>query len=249
MPTFTQTLTPIPTLAPEEALEKVQELLRTNMDCQFPCWWGITPGASSWSKTRNYIKSFAFRQGEEIQKLTSDKKLSFDAYFPLDDAPSLMNSLLVTFTVDPGSGVIQQIYTSQDYSLPTLQDIYGSPDQVWLTASGIPVTGPAAYHIELFFQKTGIIASIGGDARLIHRDEGDYTIVCQETLLKDARGLTFWSPDDLKTFEDFSELYPIGKYRLLEDVTNLQVQEFIELLKQEGANECMEIPMRFWYEP
>lgn len=248
-PTFTQTLTPLPTLLPDEALELVQELLRTNMGCQFPCWWGITPGISTWANTRNYIKTFAFRLGEGRKTPTSDKNLSYSAYFPLDAEPTLMNSLMGTFTVDPDSGVIRQISTSQNFSLLSFLESYGVPEQVWLTASGIPQTGPAAYAIELIYPSKGIMAGPNGHAQLFHREDGDITTVCLETLRNDARGLTFWTPEDQEIFKKIIDLYNAHRYKPLEEVTGMKIEEFMEILTKGDANDCLEIPMRIWYPP
>jgi hypothetical protein len=42
--------TPLPTLAPDEMQATVRQMLQTNGGCELPCWWGITPGETSWEE-------------------------------------------------------------------------------------------------------------------------------------------------------------------------------------------------------
>ena len=42
------TYTPFSTLSPSGSISLVLELLQNNPSCLLPCWWGITPGETSW---------------------------------------------------------------------------------------------------------------------------------------------------------------------------------------------------------
>jgi len=58
-PTATPTLTPLPTLPLQDAKNLVQELFETNRGCLLPCWWGITPGQTTWGEARQFLEQFA----------------------------------------------------------------------------------------------------------------------------------------------------------------------------------------------
>ena len=67
-PTFTPTsapspvltspplLTPLPTLSPTEAEEKLRLWIAGVFDCLLPCWGGITPGVTTWPEARQVIE-------------------------------------------------------------------------------------------------------------------------------------------------------------------------------------------------
>ena len=58
-PTKIPTLKPLPTLTTQEALLKVEDLFLHNGGCELPCWWGITPGETTWQSTQQFLASFA----------------------------------------------------------------------------------------------------------------------------------------------------------------------------------------------
>ena len=51
--------TPSPTLLPDEAVSAIKELLRTNGMCEFPCWWGFTPGRSNILEVKSLLLPMA----------------------------------------------------------------------------------------------------------------------------------------------------------------------------------------------
>ena len=50
LPDLIPETTPSPTDIPERVTEFVLEMLETNGDCDLPCFWGITPGETSWTE-------------------------------------------------------------------------------------------------------------------------------------------------------------------------------------------------------
>ena len=57
--TYTPTLTSLPTLQANEAIKKAKELLETNNRCTLPCFWGITPGITTWDYTNSFLQTFS----------------------------------------------------------------------------------------------------------------------------------------------------------------------------------------------
>lgn len=52
------TPTTLSTLSYDEALVTVQTLYETNNGCLLPCWWGITPGKTTWEQTKDLLSPF-----------------------------------------------------------------------------------------------------------------------------------------------------------------------------------------------
>ena len=56
--TETPTLTPLPTIAQSEVHDYVIGMIETNGGCELPCWWGITPGETTWGEAKQIIETF-----------------------------------------------------------------------------------------------------------------------------------------------------------------------------------------------
>jgi len=246
-PTATATREPLPTLPPTEALEKVQELLETNGGCAFPCWWGITPGETNWEEVVDTLQPIAWRISSFKNHPVYKDKVTREFYFAIDDQPTLMNSLMAVFVLEKATLRIEWITTGQNYNLISLLESLGPPEEVWMTATGIPITGPTAYEIYLFYPAKGIMASIGGDARVIHQKGDDFVLLCQSMFLEDAGGLRFWSPDKKIEFHQFfREFDRINGYLPIESVLGNSLQEFTDFILENDDANCLEIPMSKW---
>jgi hypothetical protein len=60
-PAFTSPplLTPLPTLSPTDAEEKLRAWIDGVFDCLLPCWGGITPGLTTWPEARQIIEQIS----------------------------------------------------------------------------------------------------------------------------------------------------------------------------------------------
>ncbi|HWR64712.1 MAG TPA: hypothetical protein VN364_01195 [Bellilinea sp.] len=246
-PTATGTREPLPTLPPAEAFEKVEELLETNGGCAFPCWWGITPGKTSWNEVLDMLQPIAWRMSSLKNHPVYKDKVTREFYFAFDDEPTLINSLMVIFVLEKETLEIEWIVSGQPYDLLFILDTYGAPDEILINADGIPVTGPAAYDYNLIYSKHGIIAGGGRDAKVIHRNGEDFALICQSDFKTDARGLVFWSPELKLEFKDvFIQYESIENYLLLETVIGMNQKEFTTFILENDAGNCLEIPMSKW---
>jgi hypothetical protein len=55
IPTPTLYLTPLPTLS---FYKTAYLLYEANNICSLPCWWGISPGISTWTESKQWIEHF-----------------------------------------------------------------------------------------------------------------------------------------------------------------------------------------------
>lgn len=61
-PTPTQTRTPEITPLPTEQVQAwIKEQMKTNPSCRLPCWWGITPGKTTWIEAQAFLAPYATR--------------------------------------------------------------------------------------------------------------------------------------------------------------------------------------------
>jgi len=246
-PTATTSREPLPTLPPAEALEKVRELLETNGGCTFPCWWGITPGETNWEEVVDTLQPIAWRISSFKDHPVYKDKVTREFYFAIDDQPTLMNSLMVIFVLEKETLEVEWIVSGQPFNIEELLLSFGVPEEIWVTADGIPVTGPVVYSIDLFYSQIGIMTGISNYAEMIHKNGEDFALICNSALIDDAFGLLFFPPD---TRMDYQEFYIEDKrpneFLPIQTATNMTPEDFYDLVLSGGPNECFEIPMSNW---
>lgn len=57
-PTTTVTFTPLPVLSKDKVRAKFDQLYNYNAGCRLPCWWGITPGITTWGEALHFLSQF-----------------------------------------------------------------------------------------------------------------------------------------------------------------------------------------------
>ena len=97
MPTLPGTPSQNPTMAPEDAMEFVLELMENNGGCHLPCWWGqIVPGVTRWEDAKSFLETFAsdIRLAGQV-----DDYLLYGAYFTVPKNVRYFEKLEVSIDV------------------------------------------------------------------------------------------------------------------------------------------------------
>ncbi len=135
-PTSTPTPTTYPTLDSQGRLNFVLQALKTNGGCELPCWWGITPGKTTWEEM---IRTFA-KQGigfSEEGKLDLDlttkdnhRQETIDVTF--QKGHDFVQS--INIKTNYYDLLAQQEYSEdwRNYTLDQVLTRYGVPTQVYL---------------------------------------------------------------------------------------------------------------------
>jgi hypothetical protein len=243
------TLTPLPTIAPDEAAIFVEELLETNSGCQFPCWWGIIPGETRWIDAKNFLDTFAIdyavtgfgggRSAYEVYvpSAYSERHISY-TFYVLDN---------VVYGVGTGIGGL----TWRNYELHQILNSFGPPKEVWIE------TFWREYHpfrVILFYPHLGIMVLYANDGST----SGDNIVGCpQDTdefpeMSSQQRLPWLWvfTPDEGTTFvetADFiAETMGADNYLALEEATDMDVETFYETFKEASTTTCLITPSELW---
>jgi hypothetical protein len=236
------TWTPLPTLDQPGALELVTRLQEDNGGCRLPCWWGITPGETSWAEARQFLETFA----SSIETLNRT---------PEPGTSSAPASHYVTFSAGGGrggatvttmDGAITGIlsgptYTRRSFNLGELLRDYGPPTIVLLHT--FPRRGPYGlpFGLVLYYQHDRFLALYDVEGQV----EGDEVEGCfGET----GPHLWTWSDNerwDLNRIRDETlGVDPTHHLRRLEDVTQFDIPRFsLEFL---SASACLRTPAAEW---
>jgi hypothetical protein len=134
---------------PEEVQQRAFDTIKTNNNCRLPCFWGITPGKTSWAEAEEFLGTFnhIYKSEERFRDGPYDQ---FSTPLDLSDAES-RSSLQVSIKVSVGDGIAQRIhvltaipgdYSKQDgliyrkywfrYSLDQIFKQLGKPDDVYI---------------------------------------------------------------------------------------------------------------------
>lgn len=145
--TLEPTLTAIPkaTLVPEEARKLVQELLENNGGCKLPCWWGITPGKTTWAEARIFLEGFSVYVGEtgEVQ-IPLPTPYSNATY--MDHGYSIKNGIVDHID-------IYNFNLAPNYYLPKFLETYGQPTEIWMRTYSKYEMGIHPFLVDLFLSR------------------------------------------------------------------------------------------------
>ena len=161
--------TPVPTLAPEIALARIRELYQDTEPCELPCWWGITPGMTTWAQARHILSELGPEYGPYDRDIVTRYIYSFEV--PVNFEPlnygfievSLYVHDEIVVAVGTSTGWIHQDF---DYSLANLLALFGQPDEIWVSHSTVEADFHIEYSIHLFYKAQGVLLSNSGEATL-----------------------------------------------------------------------------------
>jgi hypothetical protein len=270
-PTDTPTPSPIPstrvprptrpvlasTMTSDEEYAFVSKMLEDNGGCRLPCWWGFTPGETSWEITKTFFASL----GKKFESWSVDGIRNYTVYF---DIPDHHHSHGEFYSVG-GGGTIEMIsigaippadeggYLYEDpqfvadwkvYMLSQILTNYGQPPQVLL---GIDRNTPwTPFDLLLFYPEKGILVQYSGPAE---RGEDTFRVCPHRSKIT----LYLWIPEQYAGLEDVpgigSYTYAVDDMSLLhswEEATGMSIEQFHQTFIQPDNQTCLETPAELW---
>jgi hypothetical protein len=258
LPTKTATPTKYPTLDSQGRLNFVLQELKTNGGCQLPCWWGITPGKTTWEEmVDTFVKQgIGFGNADRNQlflDVVANKKY---AQQTVDVTFQQENSLVqnINIGMDYYYVLVQPEYSElwQKYSLDQVMSQFGVPTGVYLqytTEGGDWAPGISAdYDLWVVYDARGIAIRYPG--KLIHDIQGWYT--CPKYGLLDGIEIQLYSPTSKPFIPDTNSRHGpfISFSGTLQELTGLSLQKFYEMFSQNSPQGCLLVtdPDPWWYD-
>lgn len=243
-PGVTSVPTSLSALSPTQAQELILDLLQNNGGCKLPCWWGITPGKTSWEEAKSFLETFA----SKISASGPPNNFSAAAFF-LGVPKEISSITMIATGFEVQDGIVEQI-SSHDfegisaYHLPQFLSTYGPPSEVWLYTSSYMAEATAGlpFIVILFYPKQGILAAYSTDG-----EPGAKLIV---GCLKQNPSLRLWSPKEALTFQKAANMFNWDvndpPTLPLAEATDLTVEEFYQTFKSPSEIPCLETPAELW---
>ena len=160
VPNLMPSSTPSPTDKPERVTEFVHEMMETNGECDLPCWWGFTPGETSWTELRARLTAAGvFIEGEWLD-LSPWKDItgnSIVVQFRRDK--DIVEEIQIHCEMDPDVIFVDgMVDVCGEYALPSSLSRFGVPSQVNLSMSRID----SLYELWMTYGYPGITISYPG---------------------------------------------------------------------------------------
>jgi hypothetical protein len=252
-PTTTETL--VPTLAPDVARDALFQMIRTNGNCNLPCWWGITPGTSTGSNIYSALAPFSAIASDKNLSQTKPGGMQF--YFTTNNYNVLL-ALGYLFLEDNGPiGIIgvqimqtkgKQYTPYSDvfsrYSLQNILSVNGPPTKVELIA-GLHKFDPnsgTTFQTYLSYPDKGIYLRYTTPAEEI---SGNRIQSCPSEAYVD---LWLTPPEknntNMKLLTGLNMEWSYSRTSL-QDATQMSIDQFYEKFKNQ-PNQCLITPKSIW---
>lgn len=143
------TLTPLPTLSSEEAQAMIQGLLDNNGNCEFPCWWGLTPGQTLFEDAIGFIAPISTKS----QIWDIDKRI-FSAQIPVPESVNPQGIIYYRTMREnlESANVFSQAVGPYLTPMSEILQSLGEPSEVLFDSPLLFPTDEVSIHLFLFFQ-------------------------------------------------------------------------------------------------
>jgi hypothetical protein len=157
----------------------VLDLLKNNAGCELPCYWGITPGETSWQTAHNFLASIAERVEQmTVNETTPDGSEHSVLYFRVwNSIPRYDDSISSGYRVI--NETIEKISVSESgtelrYQLHQVLGRYGMPDEVLLFLNDVSPSGSPWFSMYVIYAGKGMTFYYSHAAQM----KGDALQVC-----------------------------------------------------------------------
>jgi hypothetical protein len=239
--------TPVPTLPVEIRKQNLIDLFTTNGGCDFPCWWGVSPGdpiqkvselAPVVGESPNVYKGFLYSYTLSLSTLnTPDLDVNYHI-----DANQIVQHMEI---------ILDQPSRFRDYydafaeqlSLASLLKRYGKPSEVLLlvTPRSEPGPSPRAYVLFLIYDVEGFGIVYRGSV-----DSEDPLRICS-IKLTDYRlqSVLLHLQDPRQKIGELNRSH-LAELQPLDEVTLMNRDEFHRVFSEPQPNQCIEISTDPW---
>lgn len=226
----------------------VQQLLENNGGCRLPCWWGITPGKTTWTEAYQILEKVSRSIGGHESGESFYVSVHALLPYPYDFAPYMEQLYSVK------NGVVDYICVDNfdlapKYNLHNFLETYGQPTEVWIRTYSKYEIQVHPFFVYLFYQDKGILVEYNTGDPLKEIDGK-----LQNCLVKgmDSPFIHLWSPEtqnlsfqDARQFIDLKTV-PEPEPRPLLEAAGMDIKTFYETFKNPDTNACLETPRELW---
>jgi hypothetical protein len=234
-------VSPIPTKTGDQRVEYLLGLIQNPGNCRFPCWWGMTPGITSWREAEDFISALGLGEFDLESQNNVDFRVDLDKLqlyqrLRIERQANLISR--IAFVVDGTSKPENLKSVWNSYALAKMLALYGKPSRVMLyTHFG----NRAVYSLLLFYDQGSFLLEYGGLATM---NNGIVRICPMFRDQEDIFEIRFFLQDQASTeplenmFEGYKGMGPF--MQSLDTSTGLSIDQLMVLAK--GESFCFDAP-------
>ena len=231
--TSMKTPTPLDTLVPETAQEKIQSLLRDPMDCKVLCFWGIIPGKTSFDEAKDFFNHLGLIPFEG-KDLNSGRNFYTITIYKTDDERDTVitlfpdNNLVENIVVTPYITISNEGSPHEwiAYSPETLINRFGKPSHVEIALD----YGPRfVMAMIMYYDDPPIIVLYSGDDMVSDRPKSP--LLCP--LIAPFDSVRLWMGDNPPN--------PPFKGISIEKASSIAIDQFTELMLGDPQKACFTV--------
>jgi len=248
---------PVATLTPRERENFVRDSLSVNSTCKLPCWWGITPGKTSWKDTEELLQYLGVRIGAAPGYGSNTvfhgtggfdfEGLSIINRFSFEETDGVIDAILINSDGYDNPQEFQALW--KNYSPKKILEMYGVPDRIWLNVTEAYALA-RGYHLWFFYDELVFMIRYPG-----HVMDALVLRICPVIESMQEIDLSLQAPDGPLPLERFDAILEdirlqteTGKTRGLhsiQDATGLDEEQFYDIFMQEDPI-CFDTPQDIW---
>jgi hypothetical protein len=255
--TFTKTpvWTAVPTLLPDQVLKAIRGYLSDNGGCELPCWWGITPGETTWEEARSKLSLLGLYSVTSRKNQVGLIEYEFKVPLSFDSLGYISPTLTIREGIVTSIGLNSRWVSRRlNYSLAGFLKKLGKPKEIWLSIFPESMDQPH-YDISLFYSDKGVMVYAIGKARV---QDNRFTICPQRLRIGEyPPALLLWKPSETIDFLNIdtdllgnddiwypsSYQVPDG-YQLLEELTDgFDEEDFYQTYLDPASTACFDVDL------
>jgi hypothetical protein len=225
------TWTALPTLWTLEVQKTVTAFYENNGGCELPCWWGITPGKTTWLEARAKLSPLATELGP--YKIGKKEATAYVYHFPFPLRFHPYN------LVDFGPLIVIQDGIVFDVGINSAE--------IWLKIGTESQNNMPAYELHLFYAHKGFLLGSLGYGYLSEKS----VLFCPQATSEGP--YPFWlylfAPSSGVTYEALTEMVldrdtSVNKFHLLRElIDDFDEADFYRLYSDPATDKCLTIPL------
>lgn len=243
-PTLTRTpratTRPIPTRVPplpfDEAMARIEELNATNGGCEYPCFWGITPGVTTYDEALEILVPL-IEEDEEPWVYSTTATNYFDL---VDTIEGFYDRNTVSLVASEGT--VKRISVESELLMTDVLQRLGPPDEVYYAFVNNMIADPG-YHIILDYGSSGIYVVFFDETGGQYDRVDNYIMMgaCGRYVGLGGTGLYFWDASQPDMAPNVFSYYR-DTLTSISDGMGMTSQEFYELFADPNSTNCLYDP-------
>jgi hypothetical protein len=226
-----------PPFATDQARQMVMSLFEKN-PCGLPCWWGITPGETTWGQAWQLLMRLAVPPTSATLPQESQDLPGYGyrrVYLDVPVAPDqdyYFNLNNLWFVINIQTSVITYIRVNtgnvEAYTIPKILAEYGQPQEIFVLGTPGPVSYFNGISLYLFYPQYGFLST-----HFTTVSEDDWNKPTLTACFQKYSELALWPKRTQLGLQDLSRLgisdvssYTVNQFKRLDRVSALNVRSF-----------------------